>query len=190
MVKVAVFASGTGSNFENLVTFEKSNKECNYYVQLLIVDKEGAKVIEKAHKLNIETYCINPKDFENKAKYEEKILEILLFHKIELIALAGYMRILTDVILRNYPNKILNIHPSILPAYPGKNSIHDAFINKAEYTGVTIHYVDSGIDTGKIIAQEKLDINPLWSIEDLEEKIHEIEHKLYPLVLNEICNKR
>ncbi len=188
MVKVAVFASGTGSNFENLVNFGNLTKDCNYYVQLLIVDKEGAKVIEKAHNLNIETYCLNPKNFENKAKYEEKILEILQFHKIELIALAGYMRILTDVILNKYTNKIINIHPSILPKYPGKNSIHDAFIDKAKYTGVTIHYVDSGIDTGKIITQEKLDISPLWTIEDLEGKIHEIEHKLYPLVLNKICD--
>jgi phosphoribosylglycinamide formyltransferase-1 len=187
MVKVAVFASGTGSNFANLVNFANSNKDCNYYVQLLIVDKKEAKVIEKASNLNIETYYINPKDFENKAKYEEKILEILQFHKIELIALAGYMRILTDVILNNYTNKILNIHPSLLPDYPGRNSIHDAFINKATHTGVTIHYVDSGIDTGKIIAQERLEINPLWTIDELEKEIHKIEHTIYPLVLNKIC---
>ena len=187
MVKVAVFASGTGSNFEKLVTYEKENKNCSYNISILITDIESAKVIEKAKKLGIVTYFINPKNFNTKEDFENKIVEILNLHNIELIALAGYMRILGKTLLISYPNKIINIHPSLLPKYPGKSGISDAFLDKAEKTGVTIHYVDSGIDTGKIITQEELVIEPNWSIGELEENIHKIEHSIYPLTLNKIC---
>lgn len=187
MVKVAVFASGTGSNFEKLVTYEKENKNCSYNIAILITDIESAKVIAKAKKLGIVTYFVNPKNFDTKEDFENKIVEILNLHNIELIALAGYMRILGKPLLNSYLNKIINIHPSLLPKYPGKSGITDAFLNKAEKTGVTIHYVDSGIDTGKIITQEELTIEPNWSMDELEESIHKIEHRIYPLTLNKIC---
>lgn len=187
MVKVAVFASGTGSNFEKLVTYEKENKNCSYNIAILITDIESAKVIAKAKKLGIVTYFVNPKNFDTKEDFENKIVEILNLHNIELIALAGYMRILSKTLLNSYPNKIINIHPSLLPKYPGKSGIADAFMDKAEKTGVTIHYVDSGIDTGKIITQEELAIEPNWSMDELEESIHKIEHRIYPLTLNKIC---
>ncbi|MBP6322995.1 MAG: phosphoribosylglycinamide formyltransferase, partial [Fusobacteriaceae bacterium] len=177
MVKVAVFASGTGSNFEKLVTYEKENKNCSYNIAILITDIESAKVIAKAKKLGIVTYFVNPKNFDTKEDFENKIVEILNLHNIELIALAGYMRILSKTLLNSYPNKIINIHPSLLPKYPGKSGIADAFMDKAEKTGVTIHYVDSGIDTGKIITQEELAIEPNWSMDELEESIHKIEHR-------------
>ncbi len=186
MVKVAVFASGTGSNFEKLVTYEKENKNCSYNIAILITDIESAKVIEKAKKLGIVTYFVNPKNFNTKEDFENKIVEILNLHNIELIALAGYMRILGKPLLNSYLNKIINIHPSLLPKYPGKSGISDAFLDKAEKTGVTIHYVDSGIDTGKIITQEELAIEPNWSMDELEESIHKIEHRIYPLTLNKI----
>lgn len=186
MVKVAVFASGNGSNFQNLV--EKSEGK-NYLIELLIVDKEDAYVIKRAKELNIPCYIVIPKKFLNKSDYEKKIIEILKENKIELIALAGYMRIISLVLLKAYENKIINIHPSYLPNFPGKESIKDAFEEKVKETGVTIHYVDEGIDSGKIIHQEKIKIEKNWDLKKLEEEIHKIEHKIYPIVLSKFGDR-
>lgn len=186
MVKVAVLASGNGSNFQNLV--EKSQGK-NYLIKLLIVDKEDAYAIKRAKNLNIPCYIVIPKNFSNKSDYEKKIIEILKENRIELIALAGYMRIISLVLLKAYENKIINIHPSYLPNFPGKESIKDAFEEKTKNTGVTIHYVDEGIDSGKIIYQEKIKIEKNWDLKKLEEEIHKIEHKIYPIVLSKFGDK-
>lgn len=187
MKKVAVFASGTGSNFENLVISQKGIENCNYSIELLIVDKKDAKAIEKSNKLGIPVYFIDPKLYQKKELFEEAVLTILKESSIEFIALAGYMRILGATILNCYKDRVVNIHPSFLPEYPGKDSICRAFSDKCKTTGVTLHYVDSGVDTGKIIYQERIHIDPLWSLLHLEESVHEIEHKIYPYVLNKIC---
>lgn len=187
MVKVAVFASGNGSNFEKLVKSQIENSDSKYSIELLITDKRDAGVIKKGEKLGVSTLFLNPKDYENRASFESYLVDILKEKKIELIALAGYMRIIGDTLLTNYSNKIINIHPAYLPEFPGKNGIEDAYFSEAEKTGVTIHYVDSGIDTGKIIYQERLDIERDKPLSHLEENIHRIEHRIYPMVLNRIC---
>lgn len=187
MVKVAVFASGTGTNFEKLVEHERENLHSNYNIQLLISDKGDAGVLKKGETLGIPTLFINPKDYENKSCFEEAIVDILRKKEIEIIALAGYMRIVGDVLLNSYQDRIINIHPAYLPEFPGKNGIEDAYLSKAEKTGVTIHYVDSGIDTGEIIYQERVNIERDKSLSYLEENIHRVEHRIYPMVLNKIC---
>lgn len=189
MVKLAVFASGSGTNFENIVNRIQDGTIQHASVELLVVDKEHAKAIDRAKRLNIPWVYVNPKAFASKAEYEQEILGYLRKREVELIALAGYMRIVSPVLLNAYPKRIVNLHPAYLPYFPGKQSILDAYNAKVSETGVTLHYLDEGIDTGPIIHQEKIFIDPKWSLEVLEEHVHALEYKMYPQVLNELCEK-
>lgn len=185
MIRVAVFASGSGTNFENLV---KSNL-CHGKICLLIVDKENAYAIHRSNELGIPYIYVNPKAFSSKVTFEEEILNYLKQYQIQLIALAGYMRFIGDTLLQAYPKRIINLHPAYLPAFPGANSIYDAFIAKAEYSGVTVHFVDEGIDTGEIIYQEKVMIDKQWDITMLEQMIHKKEYELFPMILDKVCEE-
>ena len=189
MVKIAVFASGNGGNFQRIVEAQKSGEGKGYEVKVLIVDKESAYAIERAKLLGIPYYFINPKEYNTKMEFEEKIIDILKKYEIEYIVLAGYMRIISPILLEEYFNKIINIHPAYLPEFPGKDGIGDAHKARASKTGVTIHYVDSGVDTGEIIYQERLKIDSQWGLEDLKNKIHEIEHRIYPMILTKLFKK-
>ena len=165
MVKLAVFASGSGTNFENIVNRINDGTIKNAAVALLVVDKEHAKAIERAKRLEIPWVYVNPKAFPSKAEYEEEILQYLRKREVDLIALAGYMRIVSPVLLAAYPKRIVNLHPAYLPYFPGKQSILDAYNAKVSETGVTLHYLDEGIDTGPIIHQEKISIDHEWTLE-------------------------
>lgn len=189
MVKVAVFASGNGGNFQSIVEKVKSGEAKGFIVELLIVDKEKAFALERAKQLGVKGIFVNPKSFSTKAEYEKEIIKILKENGIEYIVLAGYMRIISEVLLNEYDRKIINIHPAHLPEFPGKDGIGDAYRAGVDKTGVTIHYVDSGVDTGEIIYQERLEINKNWSLEELAEEIHKIEHRIYPMTLTKMFNK-
>lgn len=188
MVDVAVFASGNGSNFQNLVSVQKEDK-LNYNIKILIADKANIGALHRAKILGIRSYLIDPKTFTSKKEYEEEIIQILKNEEISLIALAGYMRIIGPTLLGAYEGSIINIHPAYLPEFPGKSGIEDAFEAGVAQSGVTIHYVDSGIDTGNIIHQERVKIEPHWSLVELKENIHRVEHRIYPIVLDKICKK-
>lgn len=189
MVNIAIFASGNGSNFENIVREIQQGHVNNASCKVLFVDKENAYAIERAKKLNIPFVFVNPKAYENKEAYENNVLNILREYHIELIVLAGYMRFIGSVLLTNFHNRIINLHPAYLPAFPGAHSIQDAYEAKAEYTGVTVHYVDEGVDTGEIIHQEKITIDPSWSLETLEEHVHALEYNMFPQVVKIVCDK-
>ncbi len=186
MKNVAIFASGSGTNFEALV--EACN--CGFVnakVVLMVCDNPNAYVIKRASKLNINTFVFNPKDYAKKAMYEAIIVEKLNELNVDIVCLAGYMRICGDVLLKSYEGKIINIHPALLPSFKGAHGIKDAYDYGVKVFGVTVHYVDSGMDTGKIIDQEAFHANDNDSIDDVEAKIHEIEHRLYPCVLKKLC---
>lgn len=170
-MKIAVFASGSGSNFENIVN-------SGIEIALLLVNKE-CFAIERAKKLNV-PYVI--------CKTTEEILETLEEYNIQLIVLAGYMRILKKEIIEKYKN-IFNIHPSLLPSFKGKSAIKDAYESGVKITGVTVHFIDENIDEGIILTQQAVDILSTDSLEDLETKIHKIEHEIYPKVIKEYLNK-
>ena len=188
MVNIAIFASGNGSNFENIVQQIQNGSVDNAVCSVLIVDKEKAYAIQRAKNLNIPCVYVNPKEFEGKEAYETKILEVLRAHGVQLIVLAGYMRFIGTVLLTNYANRIINLHPAYLPAFPGAHSIQDAFEAKAPFTGVTVHYVDEGVDTGEIIHQEKIIIDPTWTLETLEEHVHAMEYDMFPTVVKKVCD--
>lgn len=178
---VAIFASGTGSNFEAIV---QADLPCE--IVMLVCDKLNAPVIEKAKNMNIPTLVLNPKRFLNKAAYEEKILFELKKVQVEWIFLAGYMRLIGDTLLEIFDKRIINIHPSLLPEFPGKDAIQQAFNEGVSITGISVHYVDEGMDTGTLIRQEKLPVHPGETLKELTERIHKLEHKLYPEVIAEL----
>lgn len=182
MTNLAVFASGTGSNF--LAIWEAIERgELPATCVLLVSDQIDAPVIEKARDRGVPVFAFQPRDYPSKAAYEQRILEELRANEVNWVVLAGYMRILGATLLDAYPKKIINIHPSLLPAFPGLDAIGQARKAGAKTTGVTIHYVDAGIDTGDIITQEAWRIPANTSREDLEQAIHAIEHRLYPATI-------
>lgn len=189
MSKIAVFASGSGTNFQAIIDAAR-NKKLHAEVALLVCDKSNAFAIERAKQHNIEVFQFNPKEYENKQAFEAEILKKLQATNIEWIALAGYMRLIGETLLRAYEGRIINIHPSLLPSFPGKNAIEQAYDARVKVTGVTIHFVDEGMDTGPIIAQAPVFIEDNDSIETVRVKIQRVEHRLYPHVLNNVINNQ
>jgi phosphoribosylglycinamide formyltransferase 1 len=181
-INAAVFASGTGSNFEAIM--EAGDLSCD--IVLLICDKPGATVIQKAEKYQIPTFVFSPKDYVSKEEYEKDLVKKLKEANISWVFLAGYMRIVGSTLLQAFEGRIINIHPSLLPDYPGKDAIGQAYLAGVKTTGVTVHFIDAGIDTGPIIAQEIVEVQENETLESLEEKIHHVEHQLYPKVIREI----
>lgn len=187
-MKIAVFASGNGSNFEaiaNQISAENNEAE----LVLLFCDRKQAFVIERSRQLGIPSYSFSPAEFTSKTEYEEAILALLQENQIELIVLAGYMRLIGTTLLMAYQQKILNIHPALLPDFPGLHGIRDAFEAQVSQTGVTIHLVDDGVDTGPIIAQEAVSLEVGETLESLERKIHQVEHRLYPIVIQQFIEE-
>ncbi|MBH0231456.1 phosphoribosylglycinamide formyltransferase [Halobacillus yeomjeoni] len=182
MMKLAVFASGTGSNFDAIV-HAIQNGELDAEVTMLVCDRVGAPVIEKAQNYEIDTIVFSANVYESKAQYEEALLKDCRERGIDYIILAGFMRLIGPTLLEPYRNRILNIHPSLLPAFPGKDAIGQAFDQQVKITGVTVHFVDEGMDTGPIIEQEAVRIEDGDTKDDVVRKIQAIEHKLYPSVI-------
>lgn len=185
MKKIAIFASGNGSNFQALVDAKQAGK-LRAEINLLVCDKPGAFVIERAEKAGIPTFVFNPKDYDRKEQFEQLIAEQLKQRNIEYVILAGYMRLIGQTLLDEYPKQIINIHPSLLPSFPGIDAVGQAIAAGVKVTGVTIHFVDEGMDTGPIIAQRALEIKESETKEEIEKNIHAIEHVLYPETLNKL----
>lgn len=183
--KIAVFASGSGSNYQAIFeAIEKGELICD--LALLVTDQPSAKVIEKAQDNNTAYAAFQPSDYATKADFESAVLEQLHTYKVDWIILAGYMRLIGPTLLQAYEGKIINIHPSLLPAFPGLDAIGQAFQAGVKVTGVTIHYVDEGMDTGEIIAQEPLRISSNSDKQYLQEQIQRIEHQLYPKTIQQV----
>ncbi|WP_349730510.1 phosphoribosylglycinamide formyltransferase [Peribacillus frigoritolerans] len=189
MKRLAVFASGNGSNFQSIAEAIKSGK-LEAEICLVVCDREDAYVLERAKLENIDTFSFLAKNYSNKTEYEMEILEKLRQYEIEFIILAGYMRLIGQTLLQKYSQRIVNIHPSLLPSFPGKDAIGQAFDARVKETGVTVHYVDDGMDTGPVIAQKAVPILEGDTKDILQKRIQEMEHDLYPSVLQELCHKK
>ena len=189
MKKIAVFASGNGSNFQAIAeAVEEGSVHAS--IEWLICDKPEAYCIKRAEKWDVPVFTFYPKDYPTKEDYEKEILRQLRAKEVDILVLAGYMRLIGPVLLTAYPNQIINIHPSLLPSFPGKNAIMQAMEAGVMVTGVTIHYVDQGMDTGPIIAQRAIPIHKGESIESLHRRIQQVEHDLYPSIIEQICNEQ
>lgn len=187
MKKIAVFASGNGSNFEAIAEAVEQGRIPDCEIALCVCDKPGAYVLNRARNHNIPTCEFNPKDFKKKSEYEGMLLQLLEQLEIDLICLAGYMRIVGKTLLEGYERRIINIHPALLPSFPGAHGIRDAFDYGVKVFGVTIHYVNETVDGGAIIDQRALHYDGN-DIDELETQIHRIEHQLYPEVIAKLLN--
>jgi len=188
-LKVAVFASGNGSNFQALADAAREGR-LGAEIRLLVCDRPDAAVVKRAEAAGIPTYVFRPRDYPSREAYEREILAELERLGIGLVVLAGYMRILTRVLVDAYAGRMINIHPSLLPAFPGMNAVRQALDYGVKVTGVTVHFVDSGVDSGPIIAQEALAVDERDTEETLAERIHRIEHRLLPEVVRRIADGR
>ncbi|CAI2652933.1 Phosphoribosylglycinamide formyltransferase [Apilactobacillus kunkeei] len=181
---VAIFASGNGTNFDAI-----AEAELPIDIRLLVCDHHDAYVVQRAKRKGIDVLIEELHKGEKRSIREGRILEALKEQGVKVIILAGYMRIVGDTLLNAFPNKIINIHPALLPSFPGKQGILDAYNAGVNKTGVTIHFVDSGIDSGQIIAQEEVFRKEGDSLADLENRIHDVEHQLYPRTILQLIKK-
>ena len=177
MRRLAVFASGSGTNFEAIVTACEQGV-LDAEVVLMVCDKPGAKVVERAAEHGVGAIVFAPKQYASKADYEREIVARLDAAGVELVCLAGYMRIVGDVLLGAYGGRIINIHPSLLPAFKGAHAIEEAVAYGVKVYGVTIHWVDATLDGGRIIAQRAFAYDG-DDVHEVERRVHEVEHELY-----------
>lgn len=185
--KIAVFASGNGSNFQAIADAVR-NGELNAELVLVVTDRPQAFVVERAEKMGIEALVFTASQYGSKAMYEEMLKAKLIEIGVEWIVLAGYMRLIGPVLLSAFENRIVNIHPSVLPDFPGKDAIGQTLLAGVEKAGVTVHFVDAGMDTGEIIAQESFRIDGR-DRDAVEAQIHAIEHRLYPATLQQLFSR-
>lgn len=185
---IAVFASGNGSNLQAIID-AVAQKKLNAHIAVVVSDTEGAYALTRATTHQIPTILIPAQAGEKKEAYATRLVVTLKPYAVTLICLAGFMRLLGKPLLDAYPNRIINIHPSLLPAYPGLHVIERAFADHVSETGCTIHYVDAGMDTGPTIAQTRVAIRDEDTLETLTERIHNTEHALYPATIQKVLDQ-
>ena len=186
--RLAVFASGSGSNYEAIAK-ACSEGLIDAEVVLLVCDKPGAYVLERAKRYGTECFAFNPKEYDSREAYETMLAMMLDERGVDFVCLAGYMRIVGKVLLERYERRIVNIHPSLLPSFKGAHAIQDAVDYGVKLFGVTTHFVDETLDGGRIIDQAGI-VYEGSDIEELTNLIHNIEHKLYVKTINKLINKK
>ncbi|MFA6320925.1 MAG: phosphoribosylglycinamide formyltransferase [Candidatus Omnitrophota bacterium] len=178
-MNIAVFCSGNGSNLQSII-----GKVADGYIKakvaVVVSDDSAAFALKRAKKAGIETLVLNPKDFSSREAFDREIIKALRKKKIALVVLAGYMRILSDHFIKEYRNRIINIHPSLLPSFKGTHGVRDALEYGVKVTGPTVHFVDEKLDHGPIILQKAIDVKDDDTEESLLERVHREEHKIYP----------
>lgn len=179
MLKIGVLASGRGSNFQALIDAIESGKIIAE-IKLLIVDNPDAYAIERAKKHSIEYLYIDPSKYSTKTAYYSEIANQLKTREVELVVLAGFMRVVQKPLLDVYPNRIMNIHPALLPSFPGLHGQRDAVDYSVRISGCTVHFVDEGVDTGPVIIQAVVAVSPDDNEDILSKRILALEHKIYP----------
>lgn len=182
--KVAVLISGNGSNLQAIIDEFQSNN--NVDVCCVLSNKKEAYGLERASKADIDNYFIDHNQFISREEFENNLIDTLDKYKPNLVVLAGFMRILSDVFVNKYAGKLINIHPSLLPKYKGLETHRKVLENNDQYHGVTVHFVDNTLDGGPICAQSSLRVETK-DIKQLEDEIHKLEHRIYPEVINEIA---
>ena len=190
-LRLAVLISGGGSGLKALLRHQ-SNGRVSHVTSLVISDVESADGLKHASDSSVNHLSIPPpgemKGIKRRLEHERRIMEALATHDIEMVVLSGYMRVLTPAFVSNWKGRMVNIHPSLLPAFPGAHAQRDAIDSGAKETGCTVHFVDEGVDTGAIIQQKKVPILPNDTLETLTARIKEEEHDLYPKVLDDISS--
>lgn len=188
-MNIAILASGNGSNFEAIAKAVKRGY-IKASIKFLLTDKSGAFVRERAKRYKIKDIFIDPSRFKSRLEFDREVTAVLKKEKIGLVVLAGFMRILSAEFVKKFKNRILNIHPALLPAFRGERAIQRALKHGCKVTGVTVHFIDEKIDNGPIIVQRTIEIKRGETLKSLEKKMHSLEHKLYPLAIKLFTEKR
>ena len=189
MKNIAVLASGQGSNLEAI--FEAIERgEVAGRVVIVISDRAGAPALGRAEKRNVKALFLDPKQYASREAYDRVLAAELKEMQTELIVLAGFMRFLSPQFINEFPMQIINIHPALLPAFPGTDGIEQAFNYGVKVTGCTVHFVDEGLDSGPIILQSTVPVLQQETIKTLEQRIHAAEHRTYPTAIDLFCRDK
>ena len=183
-LKIGVLASGKGTNFQELINLSEKG-ELDIDIKVLITNKDDAGCIKRAESVKIPHKIIRGKDFSQKKLFELEIINTLNNYDVELVVMAGWMKIVTPFFINKFKNRIINIHPSLLPAYKGSSAIEDSILNGSKITGCSVHFVEEEVDSGSLIMQAALSIQYDDNIETLSKKIQMLEHKILP---HSICH--
>jgi phosphoribosylglycinamide formyltransferase 1 len=174
--RVAVLASGTGSNLQALL----DDPDVRPSIALVVSDREESGALQRAEEVGVASIFLDPKAHAAREEYDQALLNILTLENIDCVVLAGFMRILSGQLVRAFEGRMLNIHPALLPSFPGSHAVRDALAWGAKVTGVTIHFVDEQVDHGPIVLQQAVPIEPDDDEAALLDRIHRVEHELYP----------
>ncbi|MBI2083214.1 MAG: phosphoribosylglycinamide formyltransferase [Deltaproteobacteria bacterium] len=175
MIRVGVLISGEGTNLQAII-----DKAKGWEVVLVISNRQEAGGLARAKRHNIPTFVVKQSDFPSREAFDHELIRLLDEARVDLVALAGFMRVLGQKFVAHFRGRIMNIHPALLPAFAGTDAIEKAFRYGTKVTGVTVHFVDEGVDTGPIVLQQAIPVEEEETLESLAEKIHQVEHKLYP----------
>jgi phosphoribosylglycinamide formyltransferase-1 len=188
-IRLGVLISGSGTNLQAIIDAVEAGT-LDAQVCVVISNHESARGLDRARKRGIDAVFIERGAFPSPRAYNAEIRDVLRNHGVDWVVMAGYMRLLGREVLDFFPNRVLNIHPALLPSFPGANGIHDAFDFGVKFTGVTVHFANENFDDGPILAQEPVTIAEDDTVESLEAKIHAVEHRLYPAALQCIAQGR
>jgi len=186
---LGVLVSGSGTNLQAIIDAIDAG-ELDATVSVVISNRETARGLDRARHHGIEAVFLDPCAFNSPHDYNVALRDELQAREVELVVMAGYMKLLGKAVLDAYPNQVLNLHPALLPSFPGANGIGDAFSYGVKVTGITVHFANEVFDEGPIIAQQVVRIDEADTVESLEAKIHEAEHRLYPAVIQLISEGR
>jgi len=186
---IAVFCSGQGTNLQAILDAARTGR-LRARVAVVISDRADAQALHRARRLGVPACYVNPKQYPTRGRYEHALLRRLREQRVQLVCLAGFMRILSPIFVRRLRHRILNIHPALLPAFPGAHAVRDALLWGAKVTGVTVHLVDEDVDHGPIILQEAVPIHPRDTEAALLARIHRVEHRLYPQAIGLVLSGR
>jgi phosphoribosylglycinamide formyltransferase 1 len=175
--RIAVLVSGTGTNLQALL----DDPDVGPAIVLVVSDRPDAEALDRARSRGVRTIVVKPGAYESRVDHDRALLAVLEEAAIDVVLFAGYMRILTPVVVKRFEDRCLNVHPSLLPAFPGAHPVRDALQWGAKVTGVTIHFVDAEVDHGPIVFQESVEVLPDDDEATLLARLHEVEHRLYPL---------
>jgi phosphoribosylglycinamide formyltransferase-1 len=188
-LKLAILASGNGSNAQAIFD-AVGRKRLDAEIRMVLCNRPGAKVLERAAARDIPCRCLDHADFPDRASHDHAMLRVLWEAEADTVALAGYMRLLSPDFLAAFPDRVLNIHPALLPAFPGLRGAADARARGVKLTGCTVHFVDREMDGGPIIIQACLPVFQDENADALQSRIHELEHRAYPQALQWLAEKR
>ncbi len=189
MKRIAVLASGRGSNLEAILEAAERGGISGEIV-LAISDRVDAPALEKAEKGGVEAVFVDPKEYSGREAYDQALVDQLKRARVDLVVLAGFMRLLSPLFVRSFPMQILNIHPSLLPAFSGTDGVAQAFAHGVKVTGCTVHFVDEGLDSGPIVLQEAVPVIQRETVQTLHQRIQAVEHRLYPTAIDLYCREK